>query len=202
MNFLLKIYPLLSILVLSSKLNAAAAHPDQNYEQRLKRNFHITSWKQFSALERALVDASAVASVEIIQELINKGVPVNFLDNGELAPIEVASQLGRTDVVRCLIANNAYVVSPDLQKQYACFDDVLRPLHYAAANGHNEVVEILIENGADIDAPWTDRSLPIDIALAYGQFSTASILERAKRDKDLAAELAEIRSRLRALNLQ
>jgi len=85
----------------------------------------------------ALVTASSKGDLKAVQELIDKGTPVNGLDaNGQSALTEAAWN-GKTEIIKLLLAKGA---NPNIKKS-----DGQTPMSLAAAQKHQDIVTLLNE---------------------------------------------------------
>lgn len=90
-----------------------------------------------------------------------------------LAPIHLAAEEGKTDMVRFLLEHGADVNTPTEGANR------ITPLHMAAAKGRAAVVEELIAAGADINAKDFARKTPLTWAVESDEGAIADILREA-----------------------
>jgi uncharacterized protein len=83
----------------------------------------------------ALVDAATNGNTQRLKELIDKGTPVNGLDEFGNSALTAASFGGKTDVVKLLLEKGA---NPNIKKS-----DGETPLSLATAQKHAEIVALL-----------------------------------------------------------
>jgi uncharacterized protein len=104
-----------------------------------------------------------------VRSLIANGVNVNF--GKGLTPIELASSLGLTEIVRILLDAGA---NPNCGFQY--------PLDIAASEGHVEVVRELINAGADVSVALEDNDSILINASTFGHYEVVRLLIDAGAD--------------------
>src|ERR1700682_522109 len=85
----------------------------------------------------ALVDASGKGNSQVVKELIEKGTPVNGLDQSGRSALTEASWNGKTDIVKLLLEKGA---DPTIKKS-----DGETPLSLANGQKHTEIVALLNE---------------------------------------------------------
>ena len=90
-----------------------------------------------------LLECARYGEVEELQQLLDAGVPVDFVDDGGNAALHKASANGHLGVVERLLAAGASVDLPN--------ESGNRPLHWAVQQGHLEVTQALLASGkADV----------------------------------------------------
>ena len=106
-------------------------------------NLHLQTG-QFSAL----AVAARSASVEMVELLIGAGAVID-----QSAAVMLAAELGRVDVVRCLIRHGADFNITKNRNRFVPLhpEDEGSALLKASAAGHVAVVELLLEKGASVD---------------------------------------------------
>ena len=85
----------------------------------------------------ALVDAASKGNNQMLKELMDKGTPVNGLDEFGNSALTAACYGGKTDVVKLLLEKGA---NPNIKKS-----DGETPLSLATAQKHAEIVTLLNE---------------------------------------------------------
>jgi len=119
-----------------------------------------------------LLHAAYYGHIQKVKSLLDKGVDVNFQDEGYGAsPLHAASQSGRKKIVRMLLNRGAKV---NLQNKKG--DTALMA---AAFNGHKDIIEILVLAGADVN-----HQNPVD--------ETALSLAREERRKKIVKLLVHL----------
>jgi bla regulator protein blaR1 len=99
--------------------------------------------KNWSWFGEAMAEAGKAGDIDRIRELVDAGVDVNTVAEGDGTALIGASKGGHLELVRFLIARGADV-------NLASRGDG-NPLIAAAAHGHADVVELLLDEGAKID---------------------------------------------------
>lgn len=113
-----------------------------------------------STLADRFLDAIASGNLARVKRFIDKdGAIVNQRGTDGFAPLYLAAQEGRTEIVNVLITNGAKVNTE--------FLDNVTPLYIAAECGHIGVVRTLLENGADLSIAVNDVTMS-DGAIDYG----------------------------------
>jgi ankyrin repeat protein len=93
-----------------------------------------------------LHDAAERGDLDEVRRLLDAGVPVDELDEGDESALHGAAAFGHTEVVRLLLERGAAVDQTDGDQFYT-------PLMAAAANGHFAAVQALLANGFSPPAP-------------------------------------------------
>ncbi|XP_052082662.1 uncharacterized protein LOC127720222 [Mytilus californianus] len=84
------------------------------------------------------------------------------------SPLHIASFMGHTNIVSCLLNFDAYV---DFAKE-----DGTTPLFYACELGHDDIVRLLLNNGAEANIRRLDTRSPLDVAEYNGHRSVVTML--------------------------
>lgn len=98
--------------------------------------------------------ATVGGHLEIIKELIDRGVPVDLglANDYKSAPLLIAAENGHLEIVNFLLEKGANINSQQAINKW-------NSLHFAAQNGHGETVKRLLEAGIEInpigDGGWT-----------------------------------------------
>ncbi|XP_065827411.1 protein phosphatase 1 regulatory subunit 16A-like [Oscarella lobularis] len=115
-----------------------------------------------------------------VKELCDRGEPLSLADAHGVTLLHIAASNGYTQVVECLLTNEAAIDPRDR--------DGWTPLHGAACWGQYEVIELLAEYGADLDAVTGTDETPTmlasdqNITLLLHDLKTRQ-LERSARNK-------------------
>mmetsp|Transcript_88544 Transcript_88544/g.236635 ORF Transcript_88544/g.236635 Transcript_88544/m.236635 type:complete len:1132 (-) Transcript_88544:8-3403(-) len=169
---------------------------------------HIALRKQLSLIVEMLLDNTAdpnlveVASShapiliaaehsgpECIHLLVRAGADLAVRDSLQRAPVEVAADLGREELVALLRAMDVHqavrygdVTGIRMALQYGvspnCFelDTGFTPLLIGVLQGMAEVVDILLDADADVNTPSVGGLLPLHCALMQGDGETVALL--------------------------
>ncbi|KAI1427604.1 hypothetical protein F5Y12DRAFT_791875 [Xylaria sp. FL1777] len=125
-----------------------------------------------------LQEAAAVASLEWVQVLIQRGADVNQPAEGYFgrtalqSACEAIDSHVNLDLIKFLIANGADVNAPPSP------DHGITAFQAAAMNGDFEVALLLLDNGANINAPPSEKSgyCALDGAVCYGKLDMVQFL--------------------------
>ncbi|KAJ3325584.1 hypothetical protein HDV06_003402 [Boothiomyces sp. JEL0866] len=104
--------------------------------------------------------AAGYGRIEIVKQLLNLGLEMNYLDNFGQTPIFRAIEFKHLDIVQLFIRKGARLDIQDTKKR-TC-------LHYACRSDSTAIVEILLQNNCDPALPEQDGLLPLDFAIKYG----------------------------------
>ncbi|KAL6036600.1 hypothetical protein STEG23_016663, partial [Scotinomys teguina] len=88
--------------------------------------------------------ACSAGHTEIVEFLLQLGVPVNDKDDAGRSPLHIAASAGQDEIVKALLVEGAQV---NAVNQNDC-----TPLHYAASKNRHEIAVMLLEGGANPDA--------------------------------------------------
>lgn len=121
--------------------------------------------------------AAAFNRVTCAEMLVAKGAKVSAVARKYgtlyLAPIHLAAEEGKADMVACLLKNG---VDANFFTDGANY---VTPLHMAAAQGRTSVVEVLIAAGADVNIQDCACKTPLTWAIQSGQDGVADMLRQA-----------------------
>ena len=123
--------------------------------------------------------AARDGNVTVITLLIDSGVPVDGKDEEGRTALSHASETGRTDTVRLLLARGG---SPNAtaEKLEGSRDKVHEsfrtPLHWAAHCGHTEVATLLIDAKARLEARAEAQRTPAQQAASSGHVDVVKVL--------------------------
>ncbi|KAI6170522.1 Suppressor of tumorigenicity 14 protein-like protein [Aphelenchoides bicaudatus] len=93
----------------------------------------------------ALYLAAENGYTKCIKVLLDKGAKINYKTYDGFTALHVASQEGKFEAAKVLIAKNHQLVN--VTDKFKAI-----PLHIAAWNGHCKIVSLLLSNGADVNA--------------------------------------------------
>ncbi len=164
------------------QLNVSAAHGDGRLEQpaidTIKESGASTSNvtppaglvlpKGESTLHHAVI----TSRVDIIRDLIQRGVDTEQRDVAGYTPLAVAAYFGRVEALKTLISLRANVTAQDNQGNSV--------LMFAAQWGNPESVRILIQSGADTAARANNRYTALKVARLCSQSKVVHLLESLK----------------------
>ncbi|RSL75559.1 hypothetical protein CEP51_010748 [Fusarium floridanum] len=104
-------------------------------------------------LERKLFAATSEDNIEVVQDLLSKGVNVHAFDPCGNTSLIYAAIFGHLSIAEALVANGADIAWVNNEGETA--------LHKAAKEKHMSLVSFLIEKGADIHAGDISGSTPL-----------------------------------------
>ncbi|XP_044248061.1 26S proteasome non-ATPase regulatory subunit 10 isoform X3 [Ursus arctos] len=116
----------------------------------------------------ALHWACSAGHTEIVEFLLQLGVPVNDKDDAGWSPLHIAASAGRDEIVKALLGKGAQV---NAVNQNGC-----TPLHYAASKNRHEIAVMLLEGGANPDAKDHYEATAMHRAAAKGNLKMIHIL--------------------------
>lgn len=174
--------------------------------------------KRSSASGRTLLGAVMTREFQLVEELLAKGVPVNFRDpDCGYTPLAWAVMNQSEEVVRALIQAGADLEAQDLLGQTPLFaamasenESVLRLLLAAGANCNHtdctgftvlesaiwnewtEAIDILLDGGADPNAYSKDKATALHWAVAKGSIVAAQTLIDAGADLTLGLRAGDV----------
>ena len=114
--------------------------------------------------------AAATGKKEVLQFLLDKGVPVDYRNKYGETALGYAAWFGQYDTAKMLIQRGADV------NDHITNLDLRTPLHSAAYEGHVNVVELLLDHGADINALDKNNKTALHWAAVKGQLNVAKLL--------------------------
>lgn len=145
--------PFPSLLVAAASPNIIAL------EYELRTALDINVIESTPTRRNALHIATAADQPENISLLLRAGVNVHAKAEKEVTPLQLASMLGRVEVVKVIIEQGN--VDPNERNS-----NQITPLHIAALNGQLQVVKVLLEHGADPRATDNSGWTPLTVAIA------------------------------------
>ena len=141
----------------------------------------INKHREISAMLRRYVpvkqlyDAVEREDIDLLGELIAKGIKVNQKDENLVTPLHVAARKGRVNVTELLIQAGADVNAQD--------DQGSTPLHIATSQGDLEIIEKLIREGhAELNRQDNVGATPLYIATAGKNIQLVETLLSAGAD--------------------
>ena len=126
--------------------------------------------------------AAFQGKINLVKELLQRGMAVNVTDKNGRTPLHLAAMAGRPKTAELLVRRGANIEARD--------KNAYTPLHLAAEYGHPLTVRILLKWGANIEAKTKDRCTPLHLAAKNGMVKTIQILlaQRANIEARDAAE--------------
>ena len=114
--------------------------------------------------------AAGEGKEEVLQFLLDKGVPVDIRNKYGVTALCSAAWFGQYDTAKMLIQRGANV------NDHVTNLDLRTPLHSAAYQGNVKLVELLLDHGADINALEDDNETALHWAAVKGQLNVAKLL--------------------------
>ncbi|MFT4554527.1 MAG: ankyrin repeat protein [Chlamydiales bacterium] len=124
------------------------------------------------SFNRFLRQAAKEGSTELAQALIYLKADVSKVGESQKAPLHIALDYGREDIVDLLISSGANI------EQRRQLDDT--PIFLAAELGNPSLLSRMIKAGANIKMVNCHKLTPLHIASRYGNANCVSILLEAK----------------------
>jgi hypothetical protein len=115
-----------------------------------------------------LLAAKDAGSLELVELLAGKGVPVDEADLGGRTALSFAATEGHLAIARWLAEHGAAPDRPDAEGR--------TPLFHAVGSDRREVVTWLLDGGADPNAADRFRDTPLMLACAQGRTEIATLL--------------------------
>lgn len=134
-----------------------------------------------------------LATVAVIQELLDTGVDVNAKDTGFKSPLHWVAAAD-PEMIRLLITAGADVNARDALKR--------TPLHFVSATGSAENIIILLNAGADVNARTANNWTPLHGVAKYGTAENIRILLDAGADASASNDMGETPFDLASTNEQ
>lgn len=120
-----------------------------------------------------LMFAAYVGDVELVQDLLQRGVELETKDDEGFTALMYAANAGQDLAARLLVDAGAEVNQVDLQGS--------TPLMFAAQQGHLGIVKKLLSSGANVSARRVDGLTARDFAVRHSHERIAGILLSAER---------------------
>jgi ankyrin repeat protein len=123
-----------------------------------------------------ILDAAREGHADVVALLLESGADPRIVDQGNMkaTPAHKAGYMGRTDVMRLLVADLRLEL--DAQGPYNGYT----ALHDAVWHGHTDTARVVIDAGARLDLRDLYGRTPLDMARDYGYSELVDLLERAE----------------------
>ncbi|RDD39102.1 Ankyrin repeat domain-containing protein 54 [Trichoplax sp. H2] len=137
----------------------------QVHDRYYKRKYKVTSRSKIPRpyksidMERRLIRAATEGNIQLVCQLIHRGVNVRAADDKRRTALHVAANLGHNGIVKVLIENGADVHQRDCNGN--------TPLHLAACSSNIEVLTTLMGAGTSVDATDFNGITPLHLALSH-----------------------------------
>ena len=105
---------------------------------------------------------------EIVRELINRGMEVNYSDSEGITPLHLAARLGHAEIVKILLDKRGEV---NIKDRYG-----MTPLMWGAWKGSPEIVKMLLEGGAEIEEKDREGMTALSLSAREGHQEVLKIL--------------------------
>ena len=125
-----------------------------------------------------LFSASSEGKLEVIEQLLEGGTPVDMRDGDGVSALMHACLNGQTKAAKLLLERGAQVDLLDDEEEMSA-------LGMASLFGHTEVVELLLERGAQVDLQNSDGWSALMWASITGQTEVAKLLLERGAQVDL-----------------
>jgi serine/threonine-protein phosphatase 6 regulatory ankyrin repeat subunit B len=132
-----------------------------------------------------LHDFAERGDLDEVRRLLDSGVPVDALDEGDETALHGAAAFGHTEVLQLLLERGAAVDQTD-------DDQFQTALMTAAGNGHLGAVEVLLEHGADCNAADDYGETVLVRAAGSGNAQLVLALLAAGADPSQPGELSRL----------
>ena len=100
-----------------------------------------------------LDEAVKAGNLELVRQLVDKGVPVGLRNENGSTPLHTACAYGYVDIAAFLIEKDADVNAREPKSE-------MTPLHAALTDDYAKLVRLLVSNGADVEARAADSFTP------------------------------------------
>ncbi|XP_014650827.1 PREDICTED: 26S proteasome non-ATPase regulatory subunit 10 isoform X2 [Ceratotherium simum simum] len=127
----------------------------------------------------ALHWACSAGHTEIVEFLLQLGVPVNDKDDAGWSPLHIAASAGRDEIVKALLGKGAQIAvmlleggaNPDAKDHYEA-----TAMHRAAAKGNLKMIHILLYYKASTNIQDTEGNTPLHLACDEERVEEAKLL--------------------------
>ena len=129
---------------------------------------------------------AAASDKDITALLIQKGADVNARDNSFNTPLLVATETGKTEIMKLLVEKGADV---NVMSHYG-----VTPLYYTVGRGDQREVELLLSHGANPDLAGKPEYRPVSLASDMGR---KDLIEMLKAHGAQWSAVSELKSKIR-----
>ncbi len=140
----------------------------------------VLSQKDFNQL---LLHAAQVGNVSKAQELLEYGADIETQDDHKYTPLLLASENGRSEIVKLLIdagANKEAQMPANYRSNHSKYSS----LHFAAKNGHTHTAQILIKAGVNIETQASKDYRALHLACQNGHTEIVELLLNEGADQE------------------
>lgn len=127
--------------------------------------------------QKLLIDAAREGQIEVIRELMTKGVDLDCELKYGSSALMIASSRGYEEIVRLIAAAGGKV---NRRNKFG-----ISPLSEAAERGHHKVLRTLVEYGADVNMLHNNGSTAILAAAVRRDLKTVKVLLELGADVDI-----------------
>eukprot|EP01035_Chromulina_nebulosa_P021617 gene21617-27980_t len=127
----------------------------------------LPSSRRSSSSDR-LIEASRTGSINMIKEILEEGVNINYMDSNGYNALHWAARFGHASACALLLDSGAHIADKN--------DLGSTALHRAAVYGHTATCCLLLERGANIAAQTSFGSTALHYAANNGHTGTCSLL--------------------------
>ena len=118
-----------------------------------------------------LVNAVKNGDIKHVRKLLDSGADSNIRNSYGYTALQMATQVGHTEIVRLLLDNGA---DPNIRDKDLVNEDIA--LITASRRGDTEIVRLLLENGADPNIRENDGETALIMASMRGRFQIVRLL--------------------------
>ena len=115
-----------------------------------------------------LIKATAENRVEDVQNLLNRGEPLEVKDSNGNTPLLIAAGEGFEAIVRLLLQKGANTEAQNTNGN--------TPLIYASEKGHKSIVQLLLDRGANTETQDANGNTPLILASEKGHKPVVQLL--------------------------
>lgn len=108
------------------------------------------------------------SSIDVVNELIKKGVKIDLLDNENETAFFDCARKAKFEIAKILINNSTDLNISNLNNETS--------FHLASAKGDKKFIQLLVENGINTNTKTITNKLPIHYAILAGQIDVIKYL--------------------------